>query len=689
MNSGSTPKLPALTGLSEAQIESKIEKTLSKMSLDEKIGQMAGRYSKNVVLSFIQEITNPDTWDTPANDSLGIPALKCIDGPRGVGMAKSTCFPVSIARGATWDPGLEKRIGSVIGYETKALGANVALTPCINVLRHPSWGRAQETYGEDPYHLGMMGSFHVTGVQEHVMACAKHLAANSIEESRFYVDIRMDERTLQEIYLPHFKMCVDAGVASFMSAYNDLNGYLCAHNRHLLTDILKEKWGFDGFVVSDWAMAVRDTVEAANAGLDIEMPTGKHFGKKLKREVSRGIVPEKVIDEAVKRILRQKFRFISPDKTSGYDRSKVGGKEHAGLALEAAQKGIVLLKNENSALPLQRESIRTIAVIGKLANKANLGDKGSSSVAPPYAVTPLEGIQNRAGGSVNVLYESGRIISRARRIASDADAVIVVAGLTWLNEGEGAYVYGDRKKLHLSKKYQKLIKAVSEENDRVIVVLEGGSAITMGAWVDKVEAILMAWYPGMEGGNAIADILFGDVNPSGKLPIVFPKTAGQLFKFNNRAKKVEYGYYHGYRYFDKIGLEPEFAFGFGLSYTEYRYDNLKLDNKEIGKSGKITVQADITNIGKMAGEEIVQLYVGYNGSKVNRAIRELKAFKRVALQPDETKTVSFELNAKELAYYNMELNDWEIEEIEYIASVGSSSRADDLKLSQTFRVTGS
>ena len=551
-----------ISGLNDDQVESKVANILSQMSLDEKIEQMAGKVPQIMALRMILEFTNADTWNTPKNDRLDVPSLKYIDGPRGVGKGKATCFPVSMVRGAAWDAGLERRIGAAIGYEARTLGANAVCSPCINVLRHPSWGRAQETYGEDPLHIGVLGSEHVIGLQDHVIACAKHIAANSIEESRFYVNVRMDERTLREIYLPHFKMCSDAGSASMMSAYNDLNGYLCAHNKHLLTHILKDEWGYDGFVVSDWAMAVRDSAEAANAGLDVEMPEGKHFGGKLKKAVRDGKVSEETIDKAVTRILRQKFRFISPDNTEGYDTKKVGGVEHSDLALEAARKGAVLLKNENSALPINRDEIKMLAVIGKLAKKANLGDKGSSSVDPPYAVSPLEGIRNKSGHSMSVIYDDGKKLSSAKDIARQADAVVIVAGLTWLNEGEGGYVYGDRKNLNLSKRYMKLIKAVAAETDRCIVVLEGGSAITMSAWVDDVEAVLMAWYPGMEGGNAIAEILFGDVNPSGKLPIVFPKSGNQLFKFDSRAKAVEYGYYHGYRYFDKIGLEPQFAFGF-------------------------------------------------------------------------------------------------------------------------------
>ncbi len=671
----------AISGQSDAEIEKRVEDVLSRMTLDEKIEQMSGNILRDIVQGFFAK-GHGYTGFTPANKRLGIPALKCLDGPRGVGFFyKTTCFPVSAARGSTWDAELEERVGAVMGYETRAVGANMLLCPCINVVRHPSMGRAQESYGEDPYHLGVMGAGLVVGLQKHVMACPKHYAVNNIEESRMFVDVRVDERTLREIYLPHFKMCVEAGAASIMSAYNDVNGYLCGHNTHLLRDILKGEWNFDGFVVSDWVNAVEDTIEAADAGLDIEMPRPEYYGKHLKKAVLDGRVSEEVIDEAVTRILRQKFKFDI--REAGYDRNKVACREHTALAREVAQKGIVLLKNSNSALPLDRTKVRTIAVVGELADKANIGDLGSSKVTPPYAVAPLEGIRDRAGGLVEVVYDVGRNLSAARRIASQADAVIVVAGLTWKDEGEG----NDRENLNLHKEDERLIKAVAEENERCIVILEGGAAITMESWKDKVPAILMAWYSGMEGGNAIADVLFGDVNPSGKLAIVFPKSLDQLFEHDNKSKTVEYDYYHGYRYFDKKGLEPAFHFGFGLSYTEYKYENLRLDKKKTGKSGKIQVKVDVTNIGRVSGEEIVQLYIGYKGSRVDRPVKDLKGFGKLALEPGQTRTLTFELKPGDLAYYNIDKGAWEIEDIEYVVYVGPSSRQDDL-LSDTFKVSG-
>jgi beta-glucosidase len=681
--------LAALSGLNDDEIEQRVKELLGKMTLDEKIAQMHGVVPGGKV-GELRDVVKPGTWNTPENKRLGIPGFKCIDGPRGVGMGLATCFPVTMARGATWDPDLERRVGEVMGYETRALGANVLLGTCINLLRHPSWGRAQETYGEDPVLLGRMGVGSVLGVQKHVMADAKHFAANSIEDTRFFVNVKMDERTLREMYLPHFKKCVDAGAATVMSAYNDLNGQLCGQNRHLITDILKNEWGFRGFVVSDWNMAVDDAVAAANAGLDLEMPTGAHFGDKLKQAVREGKVSEQTIDAAVTRLLRQKLRFITPDFEKGYDRSRVGGKEHAAVALEAARKGIVLLKNEKALLPLDRKSIKTIAVVGKKAGKAVLGDIGSSDVKPPHAVSPLAGIKDRAGAGIKVLFEEGP--AGATKAAKEADVVIVVAGFDFHDEGEAfnkkLHIMGDRENLSLHAEDEKLIKEVAAANGRCIVVLEGGAAVTVGAWKDRVPAILMAWYPGMEGGNAIADIIFGDVNPSGKLPIVFPKSLADLPKFDNRSKEVEYDLWHGYRYQDRKGLQPEFPFGFGLSYTQYRYGNLKLSRKQIGKSGKLAVQVDVTNAGQVAGEEIVQLYVGYPGSKVERAAKELKGFGKLALSPGETKTLTLEVKAEDLAYYNMNNKGWEIEEIEYRVMVGPSSRPEDLALVDSFGVAG-
>ncbi len=669
------------SGLGDSEIEAKVAEVLGQMTLKEKVQQMSGWLMKDV-LNAASIKGKRYTGYTPANSRLGVPALKCLDGPRGVGLFyKSTCFPVGAARGASWDPDLEERIGVAMGYETAAFEGNMLLAPCINILRHPSWGRAQETYGEDPHHMSLMGSANVRGIQKHVMACPKHFAVNNIDDSRFYVNAKVDERTLREIYLPHFKKCVEDGAASVMSAYNDLNGELCAHNDHLLRDILKGEWKFDGLVISDWVSAVEDTVEAANAGLDVEMPSPENFGSKLERAVKRGEVSEAVIDEAVTRILRQKFRFEVD--SSNYDASMIAGTEHAGLAREAAHKSILLLKNEKSLLPLDANKIKKIALIGPFADVGNIGDKGSSRVTPPYTVTPLQGVTEKLGPGVEVIHDNGSSLSSAKKKAGESDAVILVVGLTAKEEKEGK----DRLDLDLAEGQERLIKTVASANANSVVVLIGGSAITMGDWKDQVSAIVMSWYSGMEGGHALADVIFGDVNPSAKLPIAWPKSVSQLFEFDSKAKEVEIDQYHGYRYFDKNGLEPEFHFGFGLSYTEYEYANLRLDKKTMDKNGEIEARVDVTNAGKVAGEEIVQLYVGYNGSSVERVPRELKAFGKVALEPGQTRSVSLKVAAKDLAFYNVENGEWEVEEIDYFLWVGPSSNPDGL-LAESFKVSG-
>ena len=665
-----------------AGVEQRVKDTLAKMTLEEKLAQTAGR---EPVWKLLRGLANQgdETWDGPGIERLDVPQFFMIDGPRGVGLPRTTAFTVSMSRGASWDKDLEERIGEAMGYEARALGANVLLAPCINLLRHPSWGRSQESYGEDPYHLGVMGASFVAGVQKHVMACAKHYAANNSEDNRMSVNVLMDERTLREIYTPHFKMTVDAGVASVMSAYNLFEGDKCGQNKHLITDILKNDFGFKGFVVSDWVTATNDGIRAANAGMDVEMPAGTHLGKRLKKEIEDGKVPMSRLDDMVSRILRQKFIFITPDFRKGYDKKMVAGKEHAALAREAAQKGTVLLKNENGALPLDKNQLKTLLVAGRLADAKNIGDKGSSDVHPPYVVKPLEGIKNKVGGSVKVVYNEGLSLSRAKEEAESADASIVFVGCTWRDEGEGH----DRPDLNLHEEDVRLVNTVCAASSRCIVVVEAGSAVLMESWKDKPEAILMAWYPGMEGGNALADIIFGDVNPSGKLPIVFPKSMDQLPRFDYKAKETKIDYYHGYRLFDKKGYEPSYPFGFGLSYTTYQYSNLKLDKKQVAKSGKVMASLEVTNTGKRAGEEVVELYVGYKGSKIERPVKELKGFARVALKPGETKTVSFELKPEILACWDTDQNGWVVVEIEYLVYVGPSSRGQDL-LSDSFKVSG-
>ncbi|HDZ18444.1 hypothetical protein LCGC14_0778800 [marine sediment metagenome] len=678
-----------LKGLNDYQIEEKAKKILSIMTLEEKFYQMAGDDTLAVGGPKMQKRYNAEPIPAGEDKNLGIPGVLFSDGPRGCVIGSSTCFPVSMARGASWDLELEEKIGEAIGIEAKSHGANYFGGVCINLLRHPAWGRAQETYGEDTYHLGVFGVALLKGVQKHIMACAKHYACNSIESTRFELDVSVEERTLREVYLPHFKKCVDAGVASIMSAYNKVNGKYCGHNPHLLREILKDDWGFKGFVITDFGWGVRNGALGVNAGVDIEMPFEWRMApNKLNEYFKEGRITEEQIDDAVLRILRQKIKFAYEGDSKFYNKEKIANKEHTNLALEAARKSIVLLKNKNSILPLKRNKLSKIVIFGELANAPNIGDHGSSRVYPPYVITPLEGIKNIAGNSINITFNEGKDLLEVKKLASTSDVSIIVAGYGHEDEGEGSGSKGagDRKSLRLHEKDEKLIVEVASANENVIIILEGGGPIITESWRNKISAILMAWYPGMEGGTAIGEILFGDINPSAKIPTVFPKSEDQLPFFDATTTQIEYGYYHGYKLMDKKGYEPAFYFGYGLSYTTFLYENLRIDKNSINSVGEIQVSIDVTNKGDIPGEEIIQMYVGYKKSLVDRPVKDLKGFIKVLLNPGEIKTLNLKLKAKDLAYYDVGMKEWVIEKIDYNLYVGPSSRKEDL-LTTTFNVS--
>lgn len=660
-------------------IEQRVDDLVSQMTLEEKVAQMAGDSG-----IFLPE--GEVLWNVPGVERLGVPPFKMSDGPRGVANIEgATTFPVGMARGATWDPELERRVGEAMGRELRASGGNVLLAPTINILRHPSWGRSQETYGEDVHHLSRMGVAFVRGVQEYVLANPKHYAANSIEDTRFRVNVTIDERTLREIYLAQFRAAVLEGdAASVMSAYNSVNGQFCGENEQLLRQILKGDWGFDGFVLSDWTFGTHTTLGSALNGLDLEMPSARVYGDELLNAVQVGEVPESVVDEAVRRMVRKKLQHHL-DEPSDLDPSVLASPEHLALAREVAAQGSVLLKNDSSALPLSVGSLSRLAVIGLLADTPNTGDVGSSDTKPSFVVTPLQGIEEAVGQNVTIesIVTDAIGSGETDRIAA-ADAAIVVVGLTSADEGEGLIAAGDRVDLGLSAEQVALIRAVAAANERTIVVLEGGSAITMGDWLPDVEALLMVWYPGQMGGHAIADLLFGEVNPSGKLPISFPKNLDQLPPFDNVSLEVTYDYFHGYRYLDRHGADPEFPFGFGLSYTTFSIDNLRLARGQVRSGEEARFDVDVSNTGTMAGAEVVQLYVSYPDSAVERSERELKGFAKVVLEPGETKTVEIPMPVKSLAYYDVAQASWMLEGLDYEVHVGTSSR--DLPLSTTVQV---
>jgi beta-glucosidase len=710
--------------LSEAEIDAKARALLSQLTLDEKIKMMSGDtpFWPGLVEMFNGGY-NAHTWVAGEIKRLGIPGIRFSDGPRGVVMKGATTFPVSMSRGATFDPDLEERIGDIIGKEMRAMGANFYGGVCINLVRHPAWGRSQETYGEDPIVLGAFGAALARGVQNHVMACAKHYALNSMENARFTVDATIARRPLHEIYLRHFKKAVDAGVASIMSAYNSVNGEWCGQNYDLLTDILKKQWGFQGFIMTDFIFGMRDSKKAALGGQDVEMPFAMIHNRDLKGLVEAGVVPMERIDDAVFRALRQQIRFAQGRNPKDYDYSVVGCAAHRAVAREAAEKGMVLLKNEGSLLPLK--GVKKVAVIGKLAAQANTGDGGSSNTQPEYVITPLQGLQEALGDAV--VYDDGSDPARAAKVARGADVVIMVTGYTCLDEGEftspdtmtalaknfpaptademkyaqmfmGAADHkpaeqdpnallpgGDRHFLTLRPEEEELIQTVAVANPKTVVAMMGGSSIITEAWRNQVPAILMMWYPGMEGGHAFADILLGKVNPSGKLPLVFPAKAEDLPFYEIDATAITYDLWHGYRKMEKEGCAPAFPFGFGLSYTTFRYANLRVE-KDILKAGEpLVTSVEVTNTGSAAGDEVVQWYLAAPGSKVERAPRELKGFQRVSLKPGETKTVRVEIPAEDLAYYDEQLG-WTVEPLTYELIAGKHSLDEEaLKVKVTVR----
>jgi beta-glucosidase len=656
---------------------------VAQMTLEEKVELMSGDHNLPQLLldAFVYRHYNRVPYPAGGNARLGVPPVKFCDGPRGVVAGHATCFPVSMQRGASFDPDLERRVGEAIGAEVRALGGNYFGGVCINLMRHPAGGRAQETFGEDPFHVGSMGAALVKGVQsQNVIACVKHFALNNQEDTRFKIDVTCDERTLREVYLPHFKACVDAGAGSVMSAYNQVRGEYMSQNNYLLTDILKEEWGFSGFVISDFVFGVHETVAAANAGLDIEMPNTKVFGKRLVAAVRKGQVPEAQIDDAAERIVRTLVRFTEAPDPRAYPRTLVACPEHRALAREIAEKSMVLLKNEGHTLPFDPTAVRTVAVIGELAQEGNIGDHASSQVHPPYVVTPLDGLRRTLGKSVRIRHSSGKNVAAARRLAAKADAVIVVVGNRHNDEGEFLSpvpflkVGGDRASLRLKPEDAALIRAVAPANPNTAVVLIGGSVFIMEEWKDAAPAILHAFYPGMEGGTALANVLFGWVNPGGKLPFTIPTDEAQLPPFDREATHVEYDRYHGYTRLEKAGQTPAFAFGYGLSYTTFH-----LTDPRFAVAGdQVIASVTVTNAGARAGDEVVQLYVGFDGSTVERPKKLLRGFQRVSVPAGESRTVEIACPLASLRWYNPERKAWEMESMAYHAYIGTSSRAEDL-----------
>ncbi len=581
-------------------------------------------------------------------ERVGFPGIRFSDGPRGAVVGNTTAFPVPMARGATWDLDLEERIGDAIGAELSAVGANLTGAVCINLLRHPAWGRAQETYGEDPFHVGEFGAALTRGLQRHVMACVKHFACNSMENARFSVDIEVDDVALHEVFLPHFKRVIDEGVASVMSAYNSVNGEWCGQSHQLLTDVLRDEWGFAGFVISDWILGLRDGATSVTAGLDIEMPYRMVRQQQLPAAIERGEVTWSDVDRSVTRTIATLLRFDAVLSTQS-PTDILGAPEHRALAREAAARSVLLLRNESvdGAPVLPLDPTRSVAVIGRLADTVNIGDGGSSDVWDLSCRTVLDGLRNAI---TTVTHDDGSDLARAATVAANADVAIVVVGYTYLDEGE--YIGetdaslmsmfppgdepdvtdrfqaqlaalpsttkpermaerprmfsrgGDRSSLRLLPVDVALIRSIAAANDQTVVVVQAGSAVITTEWVDAVPAVVQAWYGGAEAGPGLADVLTGAVNPSARLPFTVPVDEADLVAFDVDATSFTYDRWHGWWRAAARGIAPAHPFGFGLSYTTF-----ELGAADVATDGEtIVVRGSTRNTGACDGSDVVQVY---------------------------------------------------------------------------------
>jgi len=859
---------------SSKPVEERIGDLVKRMTVDEKIGMIAG-VSGNSTPDTHAKMDDPNTIiqaldflsKTLRNVRLGIPELIMTDGPLGPkGKGGSTNYSAAVNFAATFDPDLIKKVGQSMGAETRNLGFNVLLGPCINISRSPFNGRSFESFGEDPYLTSVLSVAFVKGVQsQRVVSCPKHYAVNNQEWNRMTVDVDVNERALREIYLPAFKATVQEADAWFvMSSYNKFRGEWCGENGYLLTDILKNEFKFTGAVISDWG-GTHNTLPALRGGLDLEMPIAKVFKKELVvAELKKGTITEDVIDDKVKHLLRVMFEAGLFDESVGTYGGQANTEYRRNLALEVAEKSIVLLKNKGKLLPVDTSKVKKIAVIGPYGNVARMTGSGSADNEGHYGVSIFEGVKNvygqcsdvyykrgiaqskenlpvlsdsllllpegkgdehgvwaeyfnnrdlkgapvltriegainfdwgygsstdnskkqwswsdgmpedNKGGSpdINIVrpdewsarwtgrlkspgdgwyniglkadngariyindkvvidswtsqipgvynitqfkfekgkvydlkveffenwgssscilglekFKPGSITDEAVQLASESDIVISAFGSSKLKEGEGT----DKSSLAIDRAQIDLIKRVAKVNKNIVVVLYGGNPFVMEDWKDDVPVIIEAFYPGQEGGNAIANIINGKVNPSGKLPVTFPvkwEDSPAYGSYPGERQHAEYteGIFVGYRGYDKNNIEPHFPFGYGLSYTTFKYTNLKLSSEKISKDDELIVSVTVTNTGAVDGDEIVQLYMSDLKSSVEREMKVLKGFKRVMLKAGESKTVSFKIDKDALSFYNVKSKSWIAESGKFEVLIGASSR--DIRLQKSFILT--
>lgn len=722
---GQNPVSEGPVYLDETQsLEARVEDALSRMTLEEKV----------------KIIHAQSKFSSAGVPRLGIPELWTTDGPHGIrpevlwdewdqaGWTSDSCvaFPALTCLAATWNEDMSALYGKSIGEEARYREKDVLLGPGVNIYRTPLCGRNFEYMGEDPFLAARMVVPYVQGVQANgVAACVKHYALNNQEARRHEYDAVVDDRALYEIYLPAFKAAVqDGGAWSIMGAYNSYKGQQACHNEYLLNDILKEEWGFDGAVISDWG-GTYFTDQAITNGLDLEFGTWTNglntnaasnaydnyrLANPYLELLRKGETPVEILDDKVRRVLRLNFRTaMNSEKPTG----SLNSPEHYDAARRIAGEGIVLLKNDNNVLPVDLASVKKIAVIGENAMKMMTVGGGSSSLKVQHETTPLEGILAAVDGKTEVVYERGyvgdvtgnyngvvtgqdlsesrsekQLIADAVAVAKEADAVIFIGGLNKSDhqDCEGA----DRLALELPYAQDKVIEALAEVTPNLTVVIISGNAVAM-PWVDKVNGIVEGWFSGSQAGHALADVIFGKVNPSGKLPFTFPvrledNGAHALGAYDPSDLSVEYkeSIFVGYRWHEKNDIKPLFAFGHGLSYTDFAYADARCRKAEVKPGATVQVSVDVTNTGKVAGKEVVQLYIGDEESALVRPEKELKGFRKISLEPGETKTVTFDIDPDMLKYFDDAKHEWVLESGKFTAYVGSAS--DDIRTSVDFYV---
>jgi beta-glucosidase len=689
-------------------MKKKIKEILSKMTLEEKSQLCMGK----------------DSWQTKDFPHLGIPSVLMSDGTNGLRINKTkeeliaeygdteaidffeftelsqnsgrikqihpaTCYPSGSAIASSWDRDLVREIAASVAQECKKRGVSLLLGPAMNIRRSPLGGRSFEYFSEDPFVSGEIAASYVRGLQENgVGACLKHYTCNNSETLRTKTDSIVEERALREIYLAGFERAIKEKPASIMSSYNLLNGVQMAENRRLLTDILRNEWGYEGFVVSDW-YAIKDRVAAAKAGGDLEMPYSFFNTYALSDAVKMGKLSLDDLDAMCENILN--FVFEYHDKlTGGFNVDYEG---HHETARRAIAESCVLLKNEDNILPVSQKKYSKILVLGSIAKKMRYQGGGCALINPTRLDVPYDEIEKRAGDHITVDYYPGysdddttceAMCSKAAMKAMQNDLVIIFAGLSVTADTEGC----DRTRLDIEPAHARLINAVSAVNKNIVVVLSNGEAVTM-PWADNAKAILETFMCGQAGGSAIADILFGIVNPSGKLTVSFAKRIEDLAAFpefpgENARNVYSEGIFVGYRYFEKKAIEPLYPFGHGLSYTDFSYTGISFSREKMLDKEKLEVSFRLKNIGHLAGKEVVQLYVAPPACRLRRPVKELKGFEKIHLNPGEETELSFTLSYRDFAYYDPEFSDWIVDPGVYHILIGASSA--DIRLSGQIKI---